>query len=96
MTEPTPKKRLRARLQPAFSLLAGALSWAALAWVLWGADPSAPLFFGFLGLGALFGVVGFFADPNGRAAPRWTSLGSLALVASAATLAWLLCSSAGG
>ncbi len=76
--------------QTGLVVLGMVFSWASLGWVLMGADPESVVFFAFASTGLVCAIAGFMTDREGHMLTRWTALFSVALIAGAAMLAYLL------
>lgn len=84
----------RTAFQTGLVVLGAILSWVSLGWVLGGADPESVVFILSAAVGLVCAIAGFMTDPEGHVLTRWTALFSVALIAGASMLAYLLYMSA--
>jgi len=80
-------------IQTALVALGAILAWVTIGWVLWGGEPGKLLFLSSAVAGIIFGGGGFLLNPKAPWLTRWTALLSVAMIAGASTLAYLLASS---
>ncbi len=86
-------RRFLTIIQTSLVALGAIFAWVTLGWVLWGGDPGKILFWSSAAAGTICGGSGFIINPKGPWITRWTALLSVAMIAGASMLAYLLASS---